>query len=251
MRGMMRQPYFSFTGGTLAAILFLAAMFFLFVFLPVSIVTEAFGRLGLTPGQGILIFIAILLGRTVNIPVYTSERLVMVPRMPTFQLRMNEFGQPRFDQEPANELRKQMFAVNLGGMVMPLLLSLSFVLKLHLSGETGTSLVAMGGWIGFAAVLVAGGCFAVSRPDPLTGFRVPLVVPALITLLTVAVFVPEPLRPVTAYVAGTMGTLLGGNVIPLLMPGRRNSLVAPIVSIGGAGTFGGVFVAGILAVILA
>jgi uncharacterized membrane protein len=64
-------------------------------------------------------------------------------------------------------------------------------------------------------------------------------------------FVPEPVRPVAAYVAGTIGTIIGGNLVPLLTPRVRNRVGAPTVSIGGAGTFGGVFVAGILAVLLA
>jgi uncharacterized membrane protein len=56
---------------------------------------------------------------------------------------------------------------------------------------------------------------------------------------------------VAAYVAGTIGTIIGGNLVPLLTPRVRNRVGAPTVSIGGAGTFGGVFVAGILAVLLA
>lgn len=64
-------------------------------------------------------------------------------------------------------------------------------------------------------------------------------------------FVPEPFRPVAAYIAGTMGAIIGGNLIPLLIPRFRNSVGTPVVSIGGPGTFGGVFVAGILSVLLA
>lgn len=90
-----------------------------------------------------------------------------------------------------------------------------------------------------------------TKAHPLTGLRVPLVMPALMTFISVFFFVPEPFRPVAAYVAGTMGTILGGNIIPLLTPRIRNTVGVPLVSIGGAGTFGGVFIAGILAVLLA
>jgi uncharacterized membrane protein len=54
--------------------------------------------------------------------------------------------------------------------------------------------------------------------------------------------------PPVAYVAGSMGTLLGADVWNL---GRIAELGAPVVSIGGAGTFDGVFLTGIIAGLLA
>ncbi|QGY40933.1 DUF1614 domain-containing protein [Pseudodesulfovibrio cashew] len=244
----MQNPYFQFSGGIFAALLFLVALFFLFVFLPVSIITEAFSKLGLTPAQGVLMLIAIVVGRFVNVPVHTSERLVMVSRPGSMRFSMDAMGRGvRIEEETANELKKQVFAVNLGGCVMPLLLSITFLISLHMEGRAGGAY----GWIGFAMLMVAGGCYALTKADSFTGLRVPLVLPALITFVTVYFFVPREFRPVAAYVAGTLGTVIGGNLIPLLTPRIRNSVAAPVVSIGGAGTFGGVFVAGILAVLLA
>ncbi len=244
----MRNPYFQFSGGIFAALLFLVGLFFLFIFLPMSIVAEAFSKLGLTPAQGVLMFIAILIGRTVNLPVFTSERLVMVQRPASVRFSMDEMGRPmQIQEDSANELVKQVFAVNVGGCILPLLLSLTFLVSLHLDGKVD----GLYGWLGFALVMVAGGCYAIAKADPFTGLRVPLFMPALMTFLSVFFFVPEPFRPVAAYVAGTMGTLIGGNLIPLLTPRIRNAVGTPQVAIGGAGTFGGVFVAGILAVLLA
>jgi len=244
----MNYPYFQFSGGIFAALLFMVALIFLFIFLPVSLVTEAFSRLGLTPVQGFLVFIAILLGRTVNLPVYTSERLIMVPRRRSVQFSMDEHGRAiQIEEEPGNELKKQVVAVNVGGCILPVLLSATFLIGLHVSGHA----VGVYPWLAFAMAAVAVGCYAMSRPDPFTGLKVPLVMPALMTFLSVYFFVPEPLRPVTAYVAGTLGTLIGGNLIPLLTPRLRTRIGTPEISIGGAGTFGGVFVAGILAVLLA
>jgi uncharacterized membrane protein len=54
--------------------------------------------------------------------------------------------------------------------------------------------------------------------------------------------------PPVAYVAGSMGTLIGADLLNLGQIGR---LGAPVVSIGGAGTFDGVFLTGILAGLLA
>ncbi len=245
---MMNSPYFQFSGGIFAALLILVGLFFLFIFLPVSIVTEAFSKLGLTSAQGVLMLIAILIGRVVNFPVFTSERLVIVQKPQTFGYTMDESGRHiQMEQDSANELKKQVFALNLGGFILPLLLSLTFIIRLHVNNQAD----GVYGWIAFAMVMVAGGCYAMTKADPFTGLRVPLVMPALMTFISVFFFVPEPFRPVAAYVAGTMGTIIGGNLAPLLTPRIRNAVGTPMVSIGGAGTFGGVFVAGILAVLLA
>ncbi len=132
----MRNPYFQFSGGIFAALLFLVGLFFLFIFLPMSIVAEAFSKLGLTPAQGVLMFIAILIGRTVNLPVFTSERLVMVQRPASVRFSMDEMGRPmQIQEDSANELVKQVFAVNVGGCILPLLLSLTFLVSLHLDGR--------------------------------------------------------------------------------------------------------------------
>lgn len=244
----MNNPYFQFSGGLLPALLLLVALFFLFVFLPVSMVAEAFSKLGLTPVQGVLMFIAILVGKVVNIPVYTSERLVVVRKPRSFSYSMDEMGRPvQIEEEGSNELKKQVFAVNVGGFVLPLLLSITFLVRQHMIFQAD----GVYGWIAFVLVMVAGGCYAMAKADPINGLRIPLVLPGLITFLCVYFFVPEPFRPVAAYVSGTMGAILGGNIAPLLTPRFRNSVGTPLVSIGGPGTFGGVFVAGILSVLLA
>ena len=53
--------------------------------------------------------------------------------------------------------------------------------------------------------------------------------------------------PVIAYVSGTLGTLIGADLLHLRQISKLN---APVVSIGGAGTFDGIFLTGILAVLL-
>lgn len=243
---MLRPPYFQFSGGLIFALIFLLALLFMFVFLPLSIVTEAFSRLGVTPVQGVLLLIAILLGRTVNIPVYTSERLVMVSRTSSVEFLRNQLGgHIQVEQQPENELRKQQFAVNLGGCIIPVLLSMMFMLRS--SGELGD--VGALGWIALSTVVVAAAGYAMVKPDIMAGLRIPVFVPAIATLITVWLLVPKPIAPMAAYVSGSIGTILGACVAPLLTPRIRNSIAAPVVSIGGSGTFGGIFLAGILAVV--
>jgi uncharacterized membrane protein len=51
-----------------------------------------------------------------------------------------------------------------------------------------------------------------------------------------------------AYISGSLGTLIGGDVLNL---NKIQGLGAPIASIGGAGTFDGIFIIGLLAVLYA
>ena len=50
-----------------------------------------------------------------------------------------------------------------------------------------------------------------------------------------------------AYISGTLGTLIGADLLNLP---RINTLGAPVASIGGAGTFDGIFLSGILAMLM-
>ena len=50
-----------------------------------------------------------------------------------------------------------------------------------------------------------------------------------------------------AYVSGVLGTLIGADLTNL---GAIKKIGAPVASIGGAGTFDGVFLSGIIAVLL-
>ena len=51
-----------------------------------------------------------------------------------------------------------------------------------------------------------------------------------------------------AYISGSLGTLIGADLLNL---DKVQGLGAPIVSIGGAGTFDGIFVTGVLSVLYA
>ncbi len=75
----------------------------------------------------------------------------------------------------------------------------------------------------------------------------PVFIPPLIAALA-ALLLSRPSAPALAYIAGSLGTLIGGNLMNL---DKIQGLGAPVASIGGAGTFDGIFVTGILAVLLA
>ena len=79
------------------------------------------------------------------------------------------------------------------------------------------------------------------------GIAVPFFLPP-IAATAVALILSRKYAPALAYVSGSMGTLIGADILNLnKIPG----LGAPVASIGGAGTFDGIFLTGILAVLLA
>ena len=85
------------------------------------------------------------------------------------------------------------------------------------------------------------------RPVPGPGIAVPPLLRGLLAVVTAGVLHPAAIAGL-AYVAGTLGTLTGADLANLAKVRR---LGAPVASIGGAGTFDGIFLAGILAVLLA
>jgi uncharacterized membrane protein len=98
-----------------------------------------------------------------------------------------------------------------------------------------------------AIAIVAAVMHRLARPVEGLGIAVPLLIPPLCAALTALILTPEQ-APLTAYVSGTMGTLIGADLLNLH---RLTGLRAPVASIGGAGTFDGVFITGIIAVLLA
>jgi len=87
---------------------------------------------------------------------------------------------------------------------------------------------------------------SLARLVPGVGIAVPMFIPPL-AAAAVALILAFRRAPPVAYVAGSMGALIGADIWNL---GRIAELGAPIVSIGGAGTFDGVFLTGILAGLL-
>jgi uncharacterized membrane protein len=129
-----------------------------------------------------------------------------------------------------------IIAINLGGAVIPVLLSIYLLLRM---GGVIPALVA--------TVLVALLVHHFARIVPSAGIAVPTFIPGFAAAI-LAVLLTREQRPVVAYVAGTMGCLVGADVMNLALVARLN---APVAAIGGAGTFDGIFVSGVIAVLLA
>lgn len=201
----------------------------LIALLQVKILSYAFGKLGIGPGWATAVLLVSLLGSAVNLPVARLRgELVRASRSVTvFGIRYLVPGLAR---------RDTIVAVNVGGALVPAALSGYLIAHDRLS------------WRAAAAVaIVSLIVHLVARPVPGLGIAVPTLLPGMCAVLAAILLHPAALGGL-AYVAGTLGTLVGADLAN--MPKARR-LGAPVVSIGGAGTFDGVFITGIIAVLLA
>jgi uncharacterized membrane protein len=209
--------------------LFLIAAF-LFALLEVGILRYAYEKMGVSRRYVFAVLALSLLGSYVNIPVATlpPERVLSGQEVTFFGMR---YVVPVVQEWPGT-----VIAVNVGGAVIPVLLSLYLLVKKR------AYLPAL---LGAAIVTVA--VHALAYPVRGVGISVSIFVPPLVAA-AVALFLARGSAPAVAYIAGSLGTLVGADLLNL---GRIQGLGAPIASIGGAGTFDGIFVTGIVAVLLA
>ena len=129
-----------------------------------------------------------------------------------------------------------VLAVNLGGAVIPFMLSVYLIFKHRLFEK---SLVA----VGVVTVVV----HLMAKPVQGVGIAVPIFIPPIITAIIALILSPYNPAPL-AYIAGSLGTLIGADLLNL---NKVRGLGAPVASIGGAGKFDGIFLTGIVAVLLA
>ena len=192
----------------LLLLLFLLALLVLLV--EVRILTYAYRKVGVHPRYAFAVMVLSLLGSAVDIPLFAIA--------------------------PDATARPTLVALNVGGALIPILVSLYLLARTRMVVRMliGTAIVA--------AVV-----HALARLVPGAGIAVPMFVPPIVAA-GVALLLAFRRAPPVAYVAGSMGTLVGADILNL---GQIARLGAPVVSIGGAGTFDGVFLTGILAGLLA
>jgi uncharacterized membrane protein len=128
-------------------------------------------------------------------------------------------------------------AVNVGGCVVPVAFSAWICVHAGLPADLVVP----------ATLFVALVSRLASKVEPGVGVVMPGFVAPLAALAASFVLVPAHPAPL-AYVCGTTGVLLGADVTRLRQASARG---ASMLSIGGAGTQDGIFLAGIVAVLLA
>jgi uncharacterized membrane protein len=202
------------------------------VVLLVDVGEVAFQRIGFNSTEYIVILAGTLVGSTINIPVaeaHSAEPLVEVQQVRAFGLY---YRVPRLRYKQVSTI----IAVNVGGGVIPVIVSI-YLLAAH----TSLLLVSLAGSF-VTAVLV----HLMARKVRGVGIVTPAFLPPLAAALIA--FTLSPRSPaVVAYVSGTLGALVGADLTNLR---GITKLGAPVASIGGAGTFDGVFLTGLVAVLL-
>ncbi len=196
-----------------------------------GVMTFAYGRVGVPASWLFAVLLASLLGSFVNVPV-ARLRTTAPPRL---ERVVTVFGVQYLVTRP-REPQQTVVALNVGGALVPM--ALAAYLVIHDKILVPALL---------AALLVAIVVHAVARPVAGVGITVPTLVPAILAALAALVVASHDVAAI-AYVAGTVGVLVGADLTNL---SKTSSLGAGVVSIGGAGTFDGIFVTGILAVVLA
>lgn len=187
----------------------------------------AYERMGVAPQYVLGVLLASLFGSAINIPI-----TVLANGAGNNRRRAVTPGQPAAVAPGGGTI----LAVNLGGAVIPTLLSAYLLVY-------GDVLVpAM-----MATVAVAAAVHLMARPVPHVGISVPILIPPVVAAAAALLIAPDT-APAVAYVAGTLGTLIGADLTNLHL---LRGIGAPVASVGGAGTFDAIFVTGILAVLLA
>jgi uncharacterized membrane protein len=217
----------------------LLAFILMVVLLPLvfgELMATSLEKLHLSPEIALLLMMAIIIGGFVNIPVKRIAHERVVPMHPLAVL-----GLTRFWPEMVRERRETIIAVNFGGCIVPT--GLAVYELLHLSAAGASALLAL---LVTAGVNIAV-CYFVARPVQGVGILLPGLVPAAVAALLALLFAPGDAAPV-AYVAGVAGPLIGADLLHLR---EIEESAVGMASIGGAGTFDGIVLSGIVAAYLA
>jgi len=211
-------------------LILVAFFFFAFILLPLRLLEYAYEQLGVSPRTAIFLLFVSLIGSTINIPI-----AVMSQASPMASQTVDFYGM-RYVVPEASNWGGTVLAVNVGGAIIPVIMSLYLLAHWQLWRE---------GLIGTA--IVAAICYYLATPVPGIGIAIPTFAPVIATTIVALLLSRSHAAPL-AYIAGSFGTLIGADLMNL---GRIADLKAPIASIGGAGTFDGIFLTGIVAVLIA
>lgn len=212
-------------------LLFIIILAVLIGIIQIGAISIAFDKLGLSPESAYLLLLCTLVGSLINLPLFSLKADPGAPpRIPPQLTRLPFFRLPIFPG-------RITVAINAGGGLVPVTFSLYLITHnplnpLHVAAAVAT---------------VALVTRKFSLPIPGLGIAIPMLVAPVTAALAGAMLDTEQRAPL-AYIGGTLGVLIGADLMRLNDIRRLGS---PFASIGGAGTLDGVFITGIVAVLLA
>jgi uncharacterized membrane protein len=209
------------------ALLFLVGL--LLTMIEVGVLGYAYERLGIDHRYVFVLLLLSLLGSYVNIPV------AELPAEPVLSGQTVSYYGVHYVVPVVEQWPRTILAVNVGGAIIPALLS-AYLLVKH--GRYVRSLMGV--------IIVTLVVHWLAQPVKGIGIAVPVFIPPVTAAIIALVLSRRAAAPI-AYISGSLGTLIGADLLNL---GKIAGLGAPIAAIGGAGTFDGVFMTGIMAVLL-
>jgi uncharacterized membrane protein len=214
-------PFFIVLLALLAVVIFV---------LQIGILGYAYEKIGIQRRTAYLILLLSLLGSYLNVPIAQLRGPETINYVVVEDSWGFQYAAPKIDRL-GTEL-----ALNVGGAIVPTILSIYLMVKkqLYIPAIAGTAFVAA--VVHYLAEVVPG-----------MGVAVPIFAPPIVSAIIAMILSRYYAAPV-AYISGCMGTLIGADLLNL---GALAESGASVASIGGAGTFDGVFLTGMLAVLLA
>lgn len=216
--------------------------FFVFVF-PLAVLPLLFGdfvihgltRLHLRPEWALVLVFGMLVTGFVNIPIALVPRDRKVANHPLAVIGLSHLW-----PQLRRVRQETVIAVNVGGCLIPAGLALYEAWHLASTGQEailgGTSAVIINTIV----------CYLIARPEPHLGITVPGLIPPIAAAGLAWVLTPDQAPPV-ALVAGVVGPLVGADLLHLK---DLEKTEVGVVSIGGAGTFDGIVLSGVIAAYL-
>ncbi len=226
MKVVIALPFYGLLGILYASLAVLLTPFFMFSFV------DVLRSIGMHPLAALLLGASVtflsLATSPVNLVVYTLSRRQYMPVVDYVVV----FGIPVPVPRIVFREEKSYIAINVGGAVIPL--AVATYLAAHVFSPALLAAVAI------ASILI----YAVSRVVPHVGVVTPALAPPIIAALSALI---AGGGPVATYITAVYGTIIGADVLNMEKVLRYRP---PFVSIGGAGVFDGIFLSGVLAVLL-
>ena len=235
-----------------AGCMLFSLMIFMGCILPlmfVNLAETALRNLHLSPLAAIMVLFGMIFGSLINFPIarFPLDKEVNVPYF-------GPLGGVQIMPQMQKLRQEAIVAVNLGGCVIPVLLAIWLSRYIFAGGQTPTLAMIFGMALN---ILI---CNRTSRLVPGMGIVIPFFIPPLVavcsTILGFGILAPmagevgrdfEALRAPVAFVIGISGPLIGAD---LLHWNDFKKLEAPTISIGGAGTWDGIVLSGLIAALV-
>ncbi len=223
-------------------LLLVLAVPLIIIYLFLRLSETAFEMVGFNHWDASLAVFGSVLGSLMDIPLSAGP----ISAYPAWYISLASL----FSQDFPTTFHPVYLAINLGGCIIPLAISAHLLVRGQ--ARLDRSLVGI--------MIVAAITYYVAEAIPGEGIVLPFWLSPLLAAVLGLILAGGYRRSAPlAYISGTMGTLLGADILSLLTPGVLPALSPAILhqarpltmSIGGAGVFDGIFLTGIMAVLLA